>query len=66
MKTIKVNNNTIDVFMDYHTFPTGFEPSCWLRLYRSKVQPYWKQIAGIKLPSYKYQALITEIQTFIK
>jgi len=58
MKVIKVNNSTIDVFLDLNTSPTGFEQVCWLRLYKNKQTNTWKQLAGIKLPSYKYQTIL--------
>jgi len=60
MKIIKVNANTIDVFMDFDTHPTGFEPSCWLRLHRPKGGAY-KQIAGVRLPSHRFQLILKQL-----
>lgn len=61
-KVCKVKNDLIDVFMDYSTSPTGFEENCWLRLHKNK-QGQWKQIAGVKLPSYRYQAVVKNLST---
>ena len=61
MKVIKLNTNVIDVFMDYNTSPTGFEPSCWVRLHRQRGSE-WKQVAGIRLPSHKFQLLLKDLK----
>lgn len=59
----KVNPYTVDIFLNFDTHPTGFEPSCWLRLIKSHQKPaQWKQIAGIRLPSYKYQTVLKTLQ----
>jgi len=60
MKIIKLNANTIDIFLDFDTVPTGFEPSCWLRLHRPKGGSY-KQIAGVRLPSYRFQLILKQL-----
>jgi len=63
----RVNSHTIDIFLDFDTQPTGFEPACWIRLTKTRQQPNtWKQIAGIRLPSYKYQAILKQLADVTK
>jgi len=61
MKIIAINKNVLDVFMDFNTSPTGFEPSCWVRLHKPK-DLGWKQVAGIRLPSKHFQMLLQELK----
>ena len=61
MKTIPLNKNVLDVFMDFDTQPTGFEPSCWVRLHKQRGTDSWKQVAGIRLPTHKFQAMLKEL-----
>lgn len=56
----KVNKHLVDVFVDLHTFPTGFEPSCWLRL--AKRGNNWVQVDGIRLLSWQFKKLIGELK----
>lgn len=62
MKIHTINPNLIDIFLDFDTH-TGYDPECWLRLRKSKPDNKWKQIAGIKLPSYRYQNLLKTLET---
>ena len=55
MKLIPISKNMVDVFLNTNTSPTGFEPSCWIRLQKRGTQ--WVQIAGIKLASWKFKEL---------
>ena len=68
MKIFKIRKGLYDIFLDYNTFPTGFEESCWLRLQLSYGKPpiTWKQLAGIKLPSYKFQEITKTLETFLR
>ena len=50
-----VTKKLLDVFLDIQTFPTGFEPDCWLRLqYR---EGRWVQVGGIRIPSWQFKKL---------
>lgn len=51
----KVNKHVVDVFLDINTLPTGFEPSCWLRLQNR--QNRWVQIAGIKVLAWQFKKI---------
>jgi len=55
MKIIPLSPKMVDVFLNQDTSPTGYEESCWLRL--QKRGEFWLQIAGIKLPSWKFKQL---------
>lgn len=59
MKIKPINKNLIDVFLDMNTYPTGWEPSCWLRLQKRGTN--WIQLGGIKLPSWKFKMITEEL-----
>jgi hypothetical protein len=56
----KVTNKIIDVFLDLDTSPTGFEPTCWLRL--QKRGDTWVQIQGVRLPSWQFKKVIGDLK----
>lgn len=60
MKIKYINKNLVDVFLDMNIYPTGWEPSCWLRL--QKRGNTWIQLGGIKLPSWKFKQLTKELK----
>ena len=60
MKKHYITKKLLDVFLDpekRHT--TGYAPDLWLRLQKQKNQ--WVQIAGVKVPSWKFKQILGDI-----
>lgn len=62
MKIKLITKKLIDIFLNTNTSPTGWEPSCWLRL--QKRGEVWVQIAGIRLPPWRYKLITENIATY--
>lgn len=56
MKVFAITKNLVDVFLTpekHHK--TGYEKELWLRLQKRGEQ--WIQVAGVKIPSWKYKQI---------
>lgn len=52
-----VTKHLVDIFLDTdNPVPTGFEPSCWLRL--AKRGNTWVQTGGIRVPSWQFKKIV--------
>ena len=59
MKIKKITSHLVDVFVDNQNYPTGFEETNWLRL--TKKGNKWVQTHGIKVPSWTFNKIVSEI-----
>jgi len=63
MKIYPVNKKIMDVFIDIDTQYTGFEPEAWLRVQKNGKN--WIQIAGTKVPSWKFKMVTEKLNTCV-
>ena len=57
-----INKNLVDIFLDSDLGITGFEPNCWLRLHKNR-EGKWTQVSGIRVPGFKFSAILKELST---